>query len=83
MNIFLELIDNDIHPAYINILEISHIYHNKEFNETHILFKNSEELRTNLSTKEVMKKVNLAFNLFENKEIVKKVTRAQLIDLED
>ena len=85
MNIFVEIEEdgNKDNPCYINILDVSFIIRGTDEDKTRIMFKNTKALNTTLSTKEVMKKINKAYNAFENKEIIKKVTRFEIMDLED
>jgi len=84
MKIFTEIEDiEDDEPWFINILKVDYIIRNKDAERTQIKFSSGETITTLLSPKEIMKKIDIALGPFGNEEIIKKVTRAELIDMGD
>ena len=81
MKVFVELQGTGNDLIFINILNIDYII-DKE-TKTKIMLSSGNSLWTSLSPKEIMKKIDIALGPFGNEEIIKKVTRAELIDMGD
>ena len=84
-NLFI-CVDNENRdsPCYVNILDICYIIHSEEgFNagKTSICLRGSNNIITTvLSTKEVMRRIEIAFNGSVPKEVVE---RFDLIDMDE
>ncbi len=82
MKVFVEIKDSENNePFFINILKIDYII-KKDIN-TKIMLSSGNALLTSLSTKEVMKKINIALGRFGAEEIIKQTNRFELIDMGD
>lgn len=77
---------DDDNPCYINAFNIDYIYYSvgRSKNKTTIRFKGSEnQINTDISTKEVVRRITAALDDFENRKIKEEISRASLMDLEE
>lgn len=89
MKIFISLSrsgSDDDNPCYVNAFNIDYVYYNatRSKNKTTIRFKGSEnQINTDISTKEVVRRITAALDDFENRKIKEEISRASLMDLEE
>jgi hypothetical protein len=84
MKIFIDVASdpNNENPGYVNILNINYIcsQHSNGRTSTKIVFKGSDPLFTNLNSKEIIRRIDMALNGINPSKIIE---RFELMEIEE